>query len=124
MAGSAFLGLAVTWRAGAHVRMELIVARVPGAPGRALQALALAVTLAACLYFTVYGARFVRESYSMNDVSQGLLPIPLWIPQLGMIAGLVLMSLAVAESLLDALRGRARAPAAQGSAVERAASEL
>jgi TRAP-type C4-dicarboxylate transport system permease small subunit len=124
MAGSAFLGLAVTWRSGGHVRMELIVARLPGAAGRWMQRLALAITLLACAYFTVYSVRFVRESYSMNDLSQGLLPIPLWIPQLGMVAGLLLMCLAVGESLLDALSGRADAPATSGSAVERAASEL
>ncbi|MBK6851817.1 MAG: TRAP transporter small permease subunit [Burkholderiales bacterium] len=124
MAGSAFLGLAVTWRSGGHVRMELIVARLPGAAGRWMQRLALVITLTACAYFTVYSVRFVRESYSMNDLSQGLLPIPLWIPQLGMVAGLLLMCLAVGESLFDALGGRADVPAASGSAVERAASEL
>jgi TRAP-type C4-dicarboxylate transport system permease small subunit len=123
MAASAFLGLAATWRAGVHVRMELVVARLKGRLGQAVEALALAITLVACGYFTWYAARFVRDSYTMNDMSQGLLPIPLWIPQSAMVAGLVLMCMAVAESLFDALRGSG-VPANAESVMNRAANEL
>jgi TRAP-type C4-dicarboxylate transport system permease small subunit len=84
---------------------------------------ALAITLAACAYFTWYAARFVLESWQMNDVSQGLLPIALWIPQSGMVIGLVLMCLAVGESLVDALMGRS-APAHAAAVMDRAANEL
>lgn len=123
MAGSAFLGLAATWRAGVHVRMELLISRIPGMAGRAMQSLALAVTLLACVYFTWYACRFVWLSYSMNDVSQGLLPIPLWIPQIGMVLGLALMCLAVAESLFDSLTGGAP-PANADAVLARASSEI
>lgn len=122
MAGSAFLGLAFAWRAGTHVRMELVVSRAGGRVGQALQVQALAVTLAACLYFTWFAGRFVALSYAMDDVSQGLLPIPLWLPQLPMVGGLALLCLAVTESLVDALRGAAAPAAAPGP--DRAAGEL
>lgn len=124
MAGSAFLGLASTWRAGVHVRMELVVTRVPGAAGRLLQILALVITLTACIYFAWYATRFVWMSYSMNDVSQGLLPIPLWIPQTAMVLGLWLICAAIAESLFDALRGGPTAPGNADAVLARAASEL
>lgn len=126
MAGSAFLGLAATWQAGVHVRMELVVARVPGAAGHALQAFALGLTLLACVYFAWYAMRFVLLSYSMNDMSQGLLAIPLWIPQTTMVAGLVLMCIAVAESFFDSLRGRTTraAPSDAKSIIDRASHEL
>lgn len=124
MAGSAFLGLASTWRAGVHVRMELLVSRIPGLAGRWLQTAALAVTLAACVYFAWYATRFAWLSYSMNDVSQGLLPIPLWIPQSAMVVGLWLICAAIAESLFDALRGGPTAPGNADTVLARAASEL
>ena len=124
MAGSAFLGLAATWRAGVHVRMELLVARIKGAAGRAAQSLALALTLLACGYFAWHALRFTLLSYSMNDVSQGLLPMPLWIPQSAMVAGLALLCLAVAESLFDALRGASGVPGNADAVLARATNEV
>ena len=125
MAASAFMGLAATWRGGVHVRMELLVVRLKGGARRAAETLALAITLATCVYFTRYAIRFALESYQMNDVSQGLLPIPLWLPQSGMVIGLVLMCLAVAESLFDVVTGAAApAPAAEATVMDRAAGEL
>jgi TRAP-type C4-dicarboxylate transport system permease small subunit len=123
MAASAFMGLAATWRAGVHVRMELIVARLKGTVRRVVETVALFITLAACGYFTGYATRFAIESFRMDDVSQGLLPIPLWLPQSGMVIGLVLLCLAVAESLLDTLRGAA-APANEDAVINRAVNEL
>lgn len=123
MAASAFMGLACTWRSGVHVRMELVISQLRGGVRRTTEALALLITLAACGYFTWYACRFVLESYQLNDMSQGLFPIPLWIPQLGMVVGLVLMCLAVAESLFDTLAGGA-APVNEAAAVQRAVNEL
>jgi TRAP-type C4-dicarboxylate transport system permease small subunit len=123
MAASAFMGLACTWRSGVHVRMELLLAQFKGGTRRAFEIMALAITLVACVYFCWYATRFVLESYQMNDISQGLLPISLWIPQSGMVAGLLLMCLAVGESLVDALTGRG-GPANIGAVLDRAVNEL
>lgn len=123
MAGSAFMGLACTWRAGAHIRMELIVSRLKGPAARTVEALALAITLAASLYFAWFAVQFTWLSYTMNDLSQGLLPIPLWIPQSAMVLGLVLLCAAIAESLVDALRGGA-VPVNEAAVMDRAAAEL
>jgi TRAP-type C4-dicarboxylate transport system permease small subunit len=123
MAGSAFMGLACTWRAGAHIRMELLVARLSGGAARAMQVLAVAVLLAVCLYFTWFAGKFAWLSYTMNDLSQGLVPIPLWMPQSAMVLGLVLLCLAVVESLVDAVRG-GNAPVNADAVLDRAAAEL
>jgi TRAP-type C4-dicarboxylate transport system permease small subunit len=123
MAGSAFMGLACTWRAGAHIRMELLVARLSGAAARAMQVLALGVLLLVCLYFGWFAAKFAWLSYTMNDLSQGLVPIALWIPQSAMVLGLALLCLAVLESLVDAVRGGS-APVNDDAVLDRAAAEL
>jgi hypothetical protein len=44
-------------------------------------------------------------SYQLGDVSQGLVPVPLWIPQSGMALGLVVLFIAVADDLVQVLRG-------------------
>ena len=49
---------------------------------------------------------YVRESWVFGDVSQGLLAVPLWIPQLSMAVGMVLLAVALVERLLRRLTGR------------------
>ena len=100
-----------------------MVVQFKGMARRVIEVVALVITLLACLYFTWYATRFVLESYQMNDMSQGLFPIALWIPQSGMVAGLMLMCLAVAESLFNTLRGGS-APLNEDAVMSRAVNEL
>jgi TRAP-type C4-dicarboxylate transport system permease small subunit len=123
MAASAFLGLACTWRSGVHVRMELLINRFQGPFRKGLEILALVITLTACGYFTWFASRFAKESFQMNDMSQGLLPIPLWIPQSSMVIGLVLLCMAIGESLFDAIHS-GQAPVNTDAVMNRAVNEL
>jgi len=47
----------------------------------------------------------VIDSYTMGDVSTGMLAVPLWIPQTGMAVGAILFELAVLEECVHVLRG-------------------
>jgi hypothetical protein len=44
-------------------------------------------------------------SHIINDVSQGLVPVPLWLPQSGMALGLIIMAIALLDDLLVLLAG-------------------
>jgi TRAP-type C4-dicarboxylate transport system permease small subunit len=103
MAGSTFTGLAYAWRDGAHIRMDLVIAQFHGVSRRILEALALLVMLTVTIYIAWHTTDMTIVSWQTNDVSQGLLPIPLWIPQSAMALGSVMLMLAIAESLFDAL---------------------
>jgi len=46
----------------------------------------------------------VLESYRFNEVSQGLIPVPMWIVQVPMVLGSVLLAVAFAERLVRVLR--------------------
>jgi hypothetical protein len=48
---------------------------------------------------------FTYESWEFNDMAQGMLPMPLWIPQLSFACGSVLLWVAVVDELLLVLRG-------------------
>jgi TRAP-type C4-dicarboxylate transport system permease small subunit len=48
---------------------------------------------------------FTYESWEFQDIAQGLLPIPLWIPQLSFAFGSVLLWVAVVDELILVLQG-------------------
>jgi len=106
MAASSFLGLAYTLRASEHIRMTLVVHRTHGAARRALELACLAAGVLLVGFFTWYAADMVWFSYTTHDVSQGLVPVPLWIPQAGMALGLATLFVALFDDLVAALSGR------------------
>nr|WP_255542884.1 TRAP transporter small permease subunit [Azospirillum sp. INR13] len=83
-----------------------MVERLHGAPRRAFELACLAFGTALSAYFAWYWARMTYDSYDFGDLSQGVLPIPLWIPQALMAAGLVVLVVALVDDLLAVLQGR------------------
>lgn len=105
MAASFFLGLAATLRAGEHIRVALLLHGLSSGKRRAMELACLAVSLFLCGYFAWYAADMTWTSYKLNDVSQGLVGVPLWIPQFGMALGLTMLAIALADDLLALIRG-------------------
>ena len=54
-----------------------------------------------------YSARLAWQSHVFNDISTGNDATPLWLPQLAMVAGTVVLAIAFIDELVLALRGRA-----------------
>jgi TRAP-type C4-dicarboxylate transport system permease small subunit len=107
MAASSFLGLAYTLRANEHIRMTLLLHHARGGARRALEIACLAAGVFLAGFFAWYACDMTWFSYATGDVSQGLVPVPLWIPQSAMAAGLAVLLVALADDLVAALRGRA-----------------
>lgn len=105
MAASFFLGLAWTMRCGEHIRVSLLLHQAGGGARRVLEILCLALSLFLCGYFAWYAIDMTWTSYQLNDVSQGLVAVPLWLPQSGMALGLVVLVVALADDLLVSLLG-------------------
>jgi TRAP-type C4-dicarboxylate transport system permease small subunit len=106
MAGSFALMLGPSLRHGAHIRVGIVVERLHGAPRRAMELLCLAFATALTGYFAFHWSRMTWQSFDFGDVSQGVLPIPLWIPQTIMAAGLVVLAIAFLDDLITVARGR------------------
>lgn len=106
MAGSIFFALAHTLRTGGHIRVNLLLTRLPPGIRRIFEiwSLGLATTLSGM--FAVFSVRMVIESYEFHDVSTGMIPVPLWIPQLSMAAGAVLFVVALLHELILTIRGQ------------------
>ncbi|NUB24536.1 TRAP transporter small permease, partial [Azospirillum brasilense] len=56
--------------------------------------------------FAWYWLRMTYDSYDFGDLGQGVLPIPLWIPQAAMGVGLVILVIAFLDDLLAVIQGR------------------
>ncbi|GIX09275.1 TRAP transporter small permease subunit [Elioraea sp.] len=126
VAASAMLPLAYAFRHGAHIRVDLIIGHVGGAARHRMEVAALALAVAMALLFAYASFDSMRDSFAFEEVAQGMLAVPIWIPQLAMVVGTALFALALLDDLVVALAGgrpsyRAHEPA---SAVEKAMQEL
>lgn len=105
MAASSFTGLAWTLRSNEHIRMTLAIGRLQGGQRHVFELLCLTLAAAITAYFAWSISVMVWTSYVLGDVSQGLVPIKLWIPQSAVALGLIILLLAFVDDLLVALSG-------------------
>jgi len=106
MAAAGFLALAHTLKHGEHIRVSLILERLHGAPRHRLELFALAVTTALALAFAFYSVRLAYQSWSFNDISTGNDATPLWVPQIAMALGTVVLLVAVVDELVLEWQGK------------------
>ena len=102
-------GIGYAFRVGSHVRVELVVDRLAPAARRPVLLLAAAMSAVIATAAAWACASMVIESYTLGDVSQGDIPVKLWIPQLGVAVGAVSLALAVLEHLVLLACGGERA---------------
>jgi TRAP-type C4-dicarboxylate transport system permease small subunit len=106
LAAASFLALAYTLRAGAHIRVLLVLQRLPASAQRAAELWCVAAASFVSAYFAWYTWKLVAESYAYNDMSPGIIPVALWIPQSAMALGLSVLAIALLDELVSLLRGR------------------
>jgi TRAP-type C4-dicarboxylate transport system permease small subunit len=106
MAAAGFLALAHTLKKGEHIRVTLLLGRLQGGARRAMELWALAAAAALAGLFAWYSARLAWQSRLFNDISTGNDATPLWIPQLAMAAGTLVLFVAFVDELVQAAMGR------------------
>ncbi len=104
-AASAFLALGHTFRKGELIRVGFWVERLSPPARRRLEIVALATATLCTGYMTWAITRFVFESWKFNEVAQGLIKIPIWIPQMSLVFGSTIFLIAVLDELVTVLRG-------------------
>ena len=104
-AACAFLALGHTFRRGELVRVGLWLEMLGARARWWMEVLALSVTLAFVGYMAWAVTHFVLESWRFNEMAQGLVNIPIWIPQLSLVVGTAIFFIAVADELAAVLRG-------------------
>ena len=106
MAAAAFLALAHTLKRGEHIRVSLFLERFGPRVSRALELWSHAAGTFFCAVLAVYCVRLVWQSHAFNDISQGNDATPLWIPQITMAAGAIVLFVAMADDFVLHLRRR------------------
>ncbi len=105
LAAATFLALAYTFRMGGHIRITILVHLLKGKVSRFALTAALSVFILMIAYGVYYTAAFVYESWSFEELSQGYIAVPLWIPQLGMVIGLLVFLIALIDDLVLLISG-------------------
>jgi len=103
-AASAFFALGHTFRHGELVRVGLFIDRLRPAARRRAEIAALVVTGLFIGYMNVAVAKFVYESWKFKEVAQGLVKIPIWIPQLCFVVGAFILLVAILDELILVIR--------------------
>lgn len=106
MAACGFLALAHTFKKGEHIRVTLLLQAVSARTRRLLELWSLfaASTLAGALAF--YAVKLTYQSWDFHDVSTGNDATPLWIPQISMAVGAIVLFIALFDDLILEIRGK------------------
>src|SRR6476620_9424670 len=94
MAASGFLALAHTLKRGEHIRVTLVINMLKGRWKHGLEIWALTAASGLAVLFAFYSVRLSWQSYTFHDVSTSSDATPLWIPQIGMAVGTVVLAIA------------------------------
>ena len=105
-AASAFLGLAHTLRSGDMVRVGLWIDAMSERWQRRTEIVVLLIAIVFCGYALYEVSDFVWQSYQMNELSQGLVIVPIWIPQTSVVVGVLMLFVALIDELACVLRGQ------------------
>lgn len=116
MAASGFLALAHTLKRGEHIRVTLVLNALKGRVKRGMEIWALGAAALLALLFAFYSVRLSWQSYSFHDISTASDATPLWIPQITMALGTVVLAIAFVDEFVLELLGR-RTQQAPGEAL-------
>ena len=103
MAASSFMGLAYTLNTGGHIRVNLLADRLPTSWQRWLERLCLVMASGIVGFFAWYCVAMTYDSFQFNEMGQGIIAVPLWIPQLWMALGVACLWLALVDNLVTHL---------------------
>jgi TRAP-type C4-dicarboxylate transport system permease small subunit len=103
-AASAFFALGHTFRHGELVRVGIFLEQLPVRARHAMEIFSLSVATLFVAYMLWSVTRFVYESWKFNEVAQGLIKLPIWIPQMSLVLGVLVFFIAVVDELVAVLR--------------------
>jgi TRAP-type C4-dicarboxylate transport system permease small subunit len=99
MAAASFLAFAGALNSGAHIRVGLFLNAL-GERRFWGELWCLLIGAAASAFLAWYAVRLVYWSWKLNDVSQGQDATPLWIVQMPVACGAILLAIAFADNLI------------------------
>ena len=105
IAATLFLALPATLQHGDHIRVTLLLDRLPARVRSVLEWWCLCAAIALTGYVAWFAARAVWVSHITHDVSPAADATPLWIPQLSMALGCIGFCLSFVHAMVLRLQG-------------------
>ena len=106
LGAASFLALAYTLTVGGHIRVGVLIDRLPSGIRRVVEGVVGIAAVCLGIFMTYAMASLTWKSWTFNDVSYGFVPIPLTLPQAAMTFGLALVSIALLDITIRAWRKR------------------
>ncbi len=104
-AAAAFFTMAHAFKHGDFVRVTLVLEKLAPPVRRTFEIASLLIATVAAAYLAYWACSFTYQSWQFNELAQGLLPLPIWIPQMSFALGALLLFIAVVDELIIVLRG-------------------
>jgi TRAP-type C4-dicarboxylate transport system permease small subunit len=104
-AAASFFAMAHAFKHGDFVRVTLLLEKLPERTRRPFEIASLVIGVISIGYLAWWANKFTYESYLFKEMAQGLLAIPIWIPQSSFALGSILLLIAVVDELVIVLRG-------------------
>ena len=105
LAGASFLALAGTLKSGAHIRVTLVLGMFSERTRRFIEIWAFGFAAAASGYMTWQLVNFTWVSFRFNEISNGVIKVPLAYPQAAMALGALMLTVALVDELVVVIRG-------------------
>lgn len=105
LAAMGFLALAHTFKSAELIRMGLVIERLQGTSRRIFELIALSIGAIIVAFMAWSSVTMTYDSWLLNDLSSGVISVPLWIPQLGFSVGSVIFLIAVLDELYNVATG-------------------
>jgi TRAP-type C4-dicarboxylate transport system permease small subunit len=114
LAASSLLALAPALKAGAHIRITMLLSALGDRARWVFELAAVGASLAFAAYMAWRMLLLTVDSWRFNEVSHGLVPVPLAYPQIALFVGLLIFTVALLDELVTvARRGRPSFAAAE-----------
>ncbi len=104
LAASTFFGLAYTFRQGGHIRVTLVVQHWTRGARYIQELMVLILGLLLVSFMSFYAVYMVWESYIFEEVSSGYIAVPIWMPQVPVALGILILNIAILDDLIAVLR--------------------
>ncbi len=103
---ASFLALAYTLKMGGHIRVSLVITNLNKRVRHFFEIWCLLLASLVTIYFSWYTLFLVLDSFEYQDLSSGMVAVPLWIPQSAMLVGLLILAIALLDEFILSLSGK------------------
>ena len=100
-----FLPLAHTYRRNGQIRVTLLIERFSGGARRVAELLALLMAVFFVGFLSYSASDMVWDSFRFKDLSNGLIVVPLWIPQISVAVGTLILLIAILDDVVHSMLG-------------------